>query len=432
MNREPSVPTPSVIEEPVPVIPTSTHASLQSRAFTTAYVLAAIVLVSIVLWSPARRLYDEQLYFAELDALEKAPALFEHLRSGYQMAPGPLHALVHWLLQPVTGLDPKYARLANLLMAAGILVLLWRSDSRPAIHSKSPLPPWPALLLSVPPFWVMSGLALTEVPSMLFLCAALYVLLAGEPNEQGWVRFIVASLCLGLACVGRQPYLLCVPFVAWLMWSRRKSIAGVLALVVAALLLPALLFALWGALTPPLQQHTSRGFVLEHGILSLAYCGLFLVLMAPSWLGGVRRKWIALAAIAGVAANLAFLHMHHAILGKGIRGLLPETIAERGDLIGGCGLVAMALAVIVAFAFHCYDRRHDACYIGMCVTSLALVCSAALISHNFSAKYPAAALPFLAWIADCHRTYGAREWCANVAGAVLGAFSLVSYIATSG
>ncbi|CAN0048612.1 unnamed protein product, partial [Phaeothamnion confervicola] len=258
--------------------------------------VAFLGLVMMVATSPDSFLHDGPAYVKYIPLLRQH-GLTEAFLDSLPGAAGPLYAFVHLAFAPLTDLRPVGMRLVNvalLVVVAGILAAWLKQQNRRDYLVAA------FSILIVPMTWVMAGLALTEMPAMVFATLSLYLLLKGtEALERGrpFLRWFVASgICLAGAVWGRQPYLLLagVPVVMALLDRRLRIAALVFAAIVVASAIP--LIIAWEGLVPP-DDGADEGLSLLHGAISLGYAGICFFLLVPRLQWFSRKPFIVAAVI---------------------------------------------------------------------------------------------------------------------------------------
>src|SRR5262249_4013567 len=111
-------------------------------------------------------------------------------------------------------------------------------------------------LLAVPFIWPAVGMALTEIPALLlFTCFVLLFLklIDSDPGLSPRIFGLAfgAGLCLGVAILGRQTYLVIFPVLFTMIFWLREKWPAVLICILTALAACGWLFAMWHGLAPP-------------------------------------------------------------------------------------------------------------------------------------------------------------------------------------
>lgn len=342
---------------------------------------------------------------------------------------GPLYQVTHRMAAPLTGYH--LGALRGLTMLLGLLsALLLQRALRTA---RTPEPTETALgLYAVPTMWVCSGLALSEMPAMLFLCAGLLAL-AAALQGQSMVRClawaVLAGLLVSIAIAGRTTYL-AAAVAAPALWARPpRRTATVTTFLAAALPLPLLLFATWQGVVPPGAHHVNAGGIAPfHLILALAYTCLFVGLIAPRWLIGTRAAFVATAvafvtftAFYRLAADISYVPMAGAI------GTRIDTMTH--GLFGAAAAGAATVAAGWVTTSGIVRLRHATeplVRYGI-VATFVLVGSSLMVTNHFSSRHAAAAAPFLVLATITHTPQGSWRWIRLVVGAVAGLVALLSY-----
>lgn len=387
--------------------------------------LAAVALLATVVTSPANFVYDEQDY-ANYVLLLRRYGLTEEFLEMLTGGAGPLYAFVHQALEPLTDLSPVRMRLVNVVLlavVAGILAAWLKRQNRPDYLLAG------CTILIVPMTWVLAGMALTSMPSLVFASLSLYVLLRGvEALEQetpvlGW--FIAGGIFLGVAVWGRQTALVLsgVPVLLALLDRRLRLPAMVFVAIIAVLTAP--LVIAWEGFTPP-NEEADEGLSLRHGLTSLGYTGLCFFLLAP------RLKWLSWKALVASAVVISI-----ASAALGIVVMSPfESVMD--DFLSDSGLAAYAslfgsLLVFCAVMFLgwilriTWHGRRDLKQVTINAGLLCLALSPALIANYYSSRYTAMALPYLVLAAQPWRLWDWKMSGAAVAGCTAGLLSLLGY-----
>ncbi len=399
------------------------NASTPGRAYQILGGIALAVLWIFVLSRTRPAFFDEVPYLDLAARLKTTPSLHHWLVHDYIWPAGPLHPVLHFLLSGGPGWPAPWLRLPNLIcftvLAWWLGRLAWPRGGNLAVFTAA---------LTVPMTWVISGLALTEIPAMTGLVLALALALrlreggGGPASRLGW-HFLL-GLGLAIALCGRQTYLLMVPLVVWLGLEGEKHPARSLVAVGAGLLPAILLFITWHGLRGPAGEYAT-GFKFVHGVYGICYTGAVALWLAPAlWL----RHWRWTAAGAGVAAvanaiggwvEMTTLSSAQRFLPAGVDGRWIDRAATIAAVMAGGSFVVVAARE----AWLRRDRPTLAYTLGL----LLIAAACAGVPHQFSSRYIATGLPLLLlWLAP-HLDTG-RWGCGRaVLGMLAGLASLVSY-----
>lgn len=405
----------------------------QSKSALTAtgvvLLVAVLALVLLVATSPPTFVYDEADYASNVPLLHQYGFTL-HFMNSMIGAAGPLYAFVHFVFEPLTALHPVRMRFANLLLfaaLAGILVACLKRQNWPD-H------PWLSAgsVLVVPMAWVLGGLALTEMPAVVFVALSLYLQLRGlEALEQGrpvtgW--FAASAVCLGIAVWGRQPYLLLsgVPVLLALLDRRLRVPAVVFVAVVLAAAIT--LFVIWKGLVPPSNQAAQqRGLALTNGFISLAYAGICFLLLAP------RTRWLPTTTsiglvVATVGANawlgLVVLYPIRSVADR----YLSAALMPAYGILCGSALLSVGVVFLVWFLRVSWQGRNDLRQVTINAGLWCVVLTPAFIGHQYSSRYTAMALPYLVLASHPWREWRWKTAATAATGCGLGFVSLFSYL----
>ena len=401
-----------------------------TNATATTLLLAALALVATVVTSSAGFVYDEPSY-ANYVSLLRLHGLTEEFLDALTGGAGPLYAFLHLTLEPLTNLSPVRMRLVNvglLTIVAGILMVWLRRQNQPDYLLAS------CAILVVPMTWVLAGMALTSMPSLVFTTLSLYGLLRGvEAFEKGapalgrpvlgW--FIAGGIFLGVAVWGRQPALVLVAVPVLLALLDRTLRIPALAFVAIVVLIAAPLVVAWEGFTPP-NEEAEEGLSLRHGLSSLGYAGLCFFLLVP------RLEWLSWRPLVATAGALAAVNA-----ALGIVAICPFA-SRLDDFLSDFGMASCArlfgsslvfcavmfLGWILRIAWH---GRRDLKQVTIHAGLLCVVLSPALIANYYSSRYTAMALPYLVLAAQPWRTWGWNTSAATLAGCAAGLLSLLGY-----
>ncbi len=396
------------------------------KATICIFLAAFGLLLVLIARSPEQFLYDEPCFVNYIPLLHKYGFSVDFLNS-LTGTVGPLYAFVHVAFEPVTRLQPVGMRSVNFLLLAGTATILgfcW--------HRRFCWDYWlvSGSVLVIPMTWVVSGMALSEMPAILFVAIGTYLLLraidrleAGHPVTS-W--FLSAAVCIGVATWGRQPYLLlaAVPILLSLQDRRLIRPAAIAAVTILGLAAP--LFFTWKGLVPPSHHSVQQGVSIVHGLLSFGYAGVCLLLLGSriTWLP--PKTTVALFVLT-VTANLAVGSLELYPIRSFTARFFPETwFTLYGRLCGSLFLSVGAMFLIILLRTMWQERtdlRLLVIYGGLSL----VVASAAFVAHQYSSRYTAMALPHLVLAAHAKRIWGGRSFVLAALGCSLGFLSLLGY-----
>jgi hypothetical protein len=389
-------------------------------------VLAFLALVMLVATSPHRFLYDEP-FFANYVPLLHQYGLTTEFMNSLTGTVGPLYAFVHLVFEPFTQLQPVRMRLVNVLLLVTVAWMLaaWLKRQKGSDYGVAG-----CSVLVVPMTWVLAGMALSEMPALVFVTLSLYLQLRGlESLERGrpvLVWFVASAVFLGIAVWGRQPYLLLsgVPVLAALQDRRLRIPALIFVGAVMALAIP--LFIIWKGLVPPSHHHVQQGLSPTHGLISLGYTGICFLLLAP------RFKWLPLKVSIGlvmltVAANASLgAFVLYPVRSVVDRYLPPSAVSAYGSLCGSlflsCGVVFLVTLLRII-----WGGREDLIRVTVNAGLLCVAASPTFVAHQYSSRYTAMSLPYLILAAQPWRDWGLKTVITASVGCGVGFLSLLGY-----
>jgi len=359
--------------------------------------LALAGICGLVLIRPTEFWYDESWYLSSVEPLRRLGPTSE-FRRGLPGPAGPLHAWVHYLLEPLTGLEPLATRIANVLLFVLTVLAVGAAARVNGIRFAALRAPQ---LLGAPMLYASIGTALTEVPAMLAFAVHLALLLAAlEHREKNPSLALglgaLAGLACGLAVAGRQTFLASVLALPLLGWRDRRSWWPLAACGFTALILPAFIFTAWGGLTPPKIAFVGAGLKPENVLVAFAYAGIVYAVYDFSWVPR-RARLYAATMLAGVTANLVFGFIEHTPLSGTAARFLPEwslPLYSRffSGLFMGWGLVFMTELTATLWEPSTTQRY-------FAFAAMLILGSALKVTLPYAGRYMAGSVPLLLLIA---------------------------------
>jgi uncharacterized membrane protein YuzA (DUF378 family) len=407
----------------------ATARSRPSAVSLTATGLFLVLALTSIL-SPRGLTWDEPLQLAGARLLVSGGSLGDLLHAALPEAPGPLFAVLHWMLYPLTHFNPHILRTVNLLLFLVAIVFEFQTLRALKVLSARPLA---LATVAVPMVWVSAGMALTEMPAIAMMSVAVYLAadtlrrLDDGPSAI-LPRAVLAGLFFSLAVLGRQVYLvlIVVPLAGALLEKRLRS--AVLCFVPIALAAPLFVFVTWGGLVRPSQQATivGSGSLLD-ALLAVAYLAICVVILAPTWFASLRAwRMPALVAISVGAVNFLVIRVQFGPLGR-LQGHLPSPVRTAYPLIGGSALMVICVMFLMATYSNIRDRHNDMQFIVIVGSTALMIATTAAISH-FSSQYVVTALPFLVLMLYPYFRANRVTALRMIVGGAIGFASLASYL----
>lgn len=389
-----------------------------------------LILTLAAALSRAPLVFDEAPYLKPLALLDQHGLSLRFLRD-YPQPAGLLHNVLHWSLRPWTGLEPPRVRLVNpaLLMVTLAATFL----SLRLLGSKQPLASSLALV-AIPSTWVLTGMVLTEMPSIVLMALSVYLLLRSvriAPERPGLASAaaVAGGLCLGLGFLSRASVLVvlgALPLLARADW-RRAALYGV-----GTLLVIGPVIAYWGGLVPAHSVVPMAGssISVRNLLLSFCYGAVMMLIVAPRWFALPARWWLPI--VGGVViVNLVTGSVRIEVM----RSVIARLPLELGMLVpraAGSAMLALAALYVVCSVRHAYARRHDPVWLFTCVAMLLLVAAPGKITHQFSSRYTGMAGGMMVLSGDAVAEPSPWAVLGRAAGMLLGLSSLLSFYALAG
>ncbi|MEM7655127.1 MAG: glycosyltransferase family 39 protein [Bacteroidota bacterium] len=415
--------------------------SLSSRLTYGTLFLGLLILTLTNLQQRELHFDDERWYLENVEILQEHGLSSQFLLE-YRGSAGPLFAVIHWILSPVTQMSPPGLHLVNLvflLLSIWVLASLFRA-------LKAPENGWESLfLLAVPMTYVCTGMVLTEMPAFFFLCLSLWAL-HRYSTSQAWLWLIISALSFSAAILGRQVYLILLPLYwipmlpSWPLpernWLKAVPTAGIFSLL--AFLVPAVVFYHWQGLTSIFDakiyaQYAERGisYAPIHVVFALGYLAMSTLLIAPRFfmiLGNQRWvRWSWVVGLGLIGGNVAGGWFSYLALEGILRKLVPASaLPLMGRFIAG-GLLVLAAGFVIAALLHAWKDRSDRWLVLATLACLGIALTSIKITHQFSSRYVAQVLPFLFLILIRFPEKSYWGLIGKLIGAALGLAALYTY-----
>jgi hypothetical protein len=387
-----------------------------------------LVLLAMIATSPSQLRYDERNHIGLAQIVMTNGWRDALLSPENHSAAGPLYPAIHLMLSPITHLQPPAIRWVNFCCFLGVVLLL--------ASYKPTEPIGPRILsgftlLAVPFLWPAVGMALTELPALLFFTCFVLLFLRMINSDvvlshQFGLAFM-AGLCLGAAILGRQTYLIVLPVLVVMMFWLRDKWSAVLICIITALAVCSWIFALWHGLAPPQYYglaHSSVSFA--NLLLSLSYAAVATLFLNPGWLW----RQGATVWIISILCGFALAYFARNYQDAPAKSLLVHAFGmQLGLWIGfvvGCALAAIG-AVWAWTTFKIFWReRRDPSQVFLWLSLGALVLAPMRMTAQFSSRYIVGSLGLLFLLVNAPRE--SRLWAAQMlVGSLLGMAILWTY-----
>jgi hypothetical protein len=400
-------------------------------------ILGFLLLIIIVLTKTSLT-YDEPLHLQTVEALNHYGFSLQFLRGTDVSAPGPLYAVTHYLFQGITHLQAPGIRLVNVIFLLFIIIIL-RYTFREMKYEQ------PLLLsfgiMSIPIIWPISGMALTEIPAMLFACLSIFLLLLALKcnNDYNSLFYsLISGLFFGFSILGRQTFLIMLLALPLLtvrphsnnhVVSTKKIWQCISIFLVASILMPCIQFYIWGGLVPHSQAAISTGFSITHGLLSLSYAGIVMFILTPKWFDLGWKLNISILSITfllNIAFSLVDIKPALSLAQKVFLDDVSLTLYSRGT---SSFMLSIGIIFCISTIKNMWGNRNDNIFLFLSFSVLLLALSSAKITHLFSSRYTATAVPFIILASAKYSQNKKNYWeiLRTFIGNVLGFLTLSSY-----
>jgi hypothetical protein len=349
---------------------------------------------------------------------------------------GPLYAIVHYIFEPITNLQPPGIRLVNVFFLGGtifFLALILRRLN--TVHWTFAL-----YILAVPKMYVLTGLAFTEMPAIFFYTASIFCVLKAADTNIGFstrtVNALVGGICLSLAILGRQPFLLsliALPILFLKDW--KKSLVLVAITAITALALPVYVLLQWDGWMPPGDKKYypdlpgQLNLRPEFLVLCLFYVAAAFMIIAPQFFKVKNRKELSMVAVAAAVAGVLNFVFHFVsyLPVANLLSKMPANIVEPASLFFGW----IFICVSIYFLYKLFEKLMNNTGnlpLLFFIASLVLICIASMrITWGFSSRYSMHVIPLIILIASLYFTNHRFNLVLITAGIAIGLFSLYSY-----
>lgn len=387
--------------------------------------LWSLLVIGIAI-SPSHFVYDESYHIGVAKLILEEDFFTALVSPSNQSAAGPLYAVLQLAFEWATSLAAPTIRWVCFfcLLLSSIVVSKTRFAPYERFLSISQVG---ICFLGIPFLWPCAGMALTEIPAMLFFSLALFCIARMIGAEKtilhlSWAA--LAGISLGFAIMGRQTYLILIPaFFFWALFHR-KFLPPVLCMLVVAGICSGWLFVVWKGLVPPSQQVVDSGLRLDHSMFALIYIGVAGFVLAPRMLVQIPLRYGTPLLITMGAIGF-FTFGSEVVPAKSL--LLSLFGTEFGVQVGRLALAAMlAISVlwIISLSNKIVSERSPFLILNLLIL-LAFIAAPAKISHLFSSRYVVTAIIPLIFLTGFESTKFAISL--KLIGGLIGAASLATY-----
>jgi 4-amino-4-deoxy-L-arabinose transferase-like glycosyltransferase len=322
------------------------------------------------------------------------------VRSLRDQSPGAVYQVLHYALAPWTHLHSRAMRVVNfvcLLLLLAVLFAMLRLTGTGQRNSAA----MAFFLLAFPMTWVVGGLALTEVPAMLFAATAMWLLLGAlrsvqvhPSSPQPFLLAAISGLMLSLAIASRSPFLVLLPASLALLLQMDRVRAHLLTIFwFVSLPIPLAQFWTWGGLVPPNVQILHSGYRLDFGVLALAYGAILAMIVAPSWFKSSRRESLLMLGVCLFTAAINVAYVQFSFVPMPLFQHLTPFLMNVIGLAVGSALLAAALVFAWISGRNILRMQGDPEQLFFAAAFFLLLSTCTKSSAQFSSRYVAQAAP---------------------------------------
>lgn len=390
------------------------------------YLLTWIFLAALIALSPRILIYDEGYHLGVVNLIQTQGFYSAMVSPLNQSAAGPLYSFLHLAFASVTNLAAPFVRWINFLALLSVSILISKT-SWPIKHKNISFPEASLCFLGVPFVWPCVGMALTEIPALVFFTIALALIscmISSDCIKRQLELGIAIGLALGIAILGRQTYLVILPcLVVWAVFYKKYWLP-VAFIIVISLISSGWIFIIWKGLVPPSQRSLDSGLRIDHAILAATYIGVAGLILAPSVL---RELTVLKSLLFGIlVGGIGSWYLGDQILPA--KSLLESLFgAEWSIFIGAAALTLMiGVAAVWLLAISKVSLAGGNRFVVLNLLFLmAFVAAPAKISHLFSSRYVVSALIPLIILTGFEKSKFSITM--KITGILLGAATLGTY-----
>ncbi len=400
--------------------------TLSSRILFCVIFLEIILLLSMVMLSPAKPIWDEGAYLSTIPLLWKY-GFSSHYLLNSPVCAGPLFAVMHTLFSPLTSIQLPMARGVSIFFLFVIIVCI--AHILRILNYPKPFK-YAFLIMGLPPMYVVSALALSDILGMAFCITAIALTLYGIKTYgyKGWVALLVAGFCWAAALLTRQIYLpALLALVLFVFKDRRLWLKIALSMLVGIIPFLYMVF-IWGGLACPACMQMMRGFSLANFLSALAFTGIFISILCPEWF---KIRLAVLIVIAMLCVFISsFWHLFSGIIPMKVVSshLFSGSVFKILLLLVPGAYLTLAAITIFGFLRRAWENRNDIVYLYFVFAVVGILLTHIKITAQFSSRYVIAIAPLLIILLVRQIKFNMSLVLRVLIGGALGILSLSGYI----
>ena len=406
--------------------------------FTYIGIAGYLTILFITLWHRQPPLFDEVVFIPNVYLLERLGLTREFLYNIDNQAPGPLYQFIHYPLKPLTHLTTPGIRLVNVVLLGLLVLLLSKILMKLSKFSFSKSLSIAVGIIAVPMVWQVSGLALSEMPTMFFSILSILVLIYSIQSEEkslvgSSLMAILAGAFLGLSILGRAPFVMIVPATGSLLLGQQRNMNRwriIILYAATALSISLPVFFIWKGLVPPRQAFVGAGGIsLWHGTLAFAYGALLTIIIAPGWFILNKRILTLLGALYLVilVVNKLWWGFTYYPLSEALKKIFPPGFMDLYPYIISPFLFVLGFYFLACSVYRAWEKRQDVFFVFILLCGLLILASTAKVTHLFSTRYVAQAAPFFVLVLATYDKFNLSSAARWIIAMVIGFLSLETY-----
>ena len=410
---------------------------IPEKLFLLTGILGFVFILILTFFHQQPPVFDEIPFVKNLHLFQTQGLSRQFLINVKDQAPGPLYEFVHYTFSPLTNFTTPGIRLVNVFLLGLTILLMAKIISMLRNISFSEALVFAVALVAVPMVWQVTGLALTEMPTMFFSMLSIWLLLLAMKWEDAFLKStgmaILSGLALGLAILGRSPFLI-VGFSSAILlfqnFGNAKRWRTLLIFGICALSISVPVFIIWNGLVPPHQAYVGKGFSLWHGLLAFAYAAFFTVLLAPNWFYFNKKTIFYLAGcyLVFLLVNIFIAHYEYAPLDKTLAKVFPVSFMKLYPLMISPLLATLSFYFVACSFWQGWKKRSDPVFLFLLVAGMLLLASCFKVTHLFSTRYVAQASPFFLLLFPGFDKFTVSRLVRILIAMAIGFMSLETYI----
>jgi|GEM_PF-2330239 hypothetical protein len=363
-------------------------------------IISGLLLIPLIILMPHQIIWDEAWYINCVNVIITHGISIKFLQEN---PAAPVHTLIYYFISRFGILTTNRIRYVNLAMCIGICYFIFKTIQYYGTAIK-PTFKYALSLFAIPGFYVIGFFAITEGPCLLFYTISVFFLFkAISTNKNTIFLSLLSGLCLGLAIMTRQLFLLCIapPLLLIFYRSLENRYRVLVPMLIAALAVCMPVFILWGGLTPKnsVIHHVGANlFTPKHLFLSFGYGFFYFIFLIPAYLFNFykeRRKTFLLLIVLGILSMLLVKNANFVPMS----GLLPRLIAP--DILYIIACVFFTFTCIFSYLLvyflliELYANRNNYFQVFVILSIGITLFSPSMISSQFSSRYPMQIAPLL-------------------------------------